>query len=334
MQVNSLFIEEIKQIIEKNCLPSYRAKQIFNWLHKQQIQDFSKMNNISKSDREKLNTTFEITALEIAKVLRSSDGSKKYLFELSDKNQIEAVIMKGAKQRKTACVSSQVGCPLKCGICATGKIGFKRDLTAAEIIAQIELLYKESNGFENVVFMGMGEPLLNLDNVLKSIEIINHKDGLNIGARKITISTAGLPHQIIKLTEFQKQIRLAVSLNSAIEKKRNEIMPINNKYPLKRLIPAIRKYNEATGRRVTFEYVLIKDFNDQEEDLIALMEACQDLIVNVNLIPLNPCGQKMKPSSEKVQNWFLEQLLRNKVNAVLRKSKGADIMAACGQLAV
>ncbi len=339
MNINSLLPEEIKQILEKNNIKGYRANQIFNWLHKQLVTDFFLMTNISKEERVKLSQIFEIVVPEIKKVQKASDGTKKYLVDFegqgsSAKGQVETVLIKNTSKRKTVCVSTQVGCPLSCKFCATGRMGFKRNLSADEIIAQIELVYKQNHGIENVVFMGMGEPLLNLDNVLKAIDIINHQKGLNIGARKITISTAGIPQKIEKLIEYPKQVRLAVSLNSAIQKKRKDIMPIAKKYPLHQLIPAIKEYIDQTGRRVTFEYILIKDFNDLDEDVGALWELCRGLNVNVNLIPLNPAPKsRYEPSSKKIQEWFQQQLQGNDINTLYRKSRGGQINAACGQLA-
>lgn len=337
MNINSLLPEEIKQILEKNGIKGYRASQIFNWLHKQLVTDFSLMSNISKEEREKLPEIFEIVVPKVEKVQKSSDGTKKYLLAYGEQqtaNSIETVLIKNTAKRKTVCVSTQVGCPLACQICATGKIGFKRDLTSDEIISQIELVYRENDGIDNIVFMGMGEPLLNMENVLKAIDIINHPKGLNIGARKITISTAGIPQKIEKLIDYPKQVRLAVSLNAAIQKKRKEIMPAAKKYPLHLLIPAIKKYIDETGRRVTLEYVLIDGLNDLEEDVSALWDLFKDMNVNVNLIPLNPAPlSKYKPSSEKVQKWFQHQLQQNGLNTFLRKSRGSQIKAACGQLA-
>lgn len=330
MNINSLQPEEIKEILEKNNIKGYRASQIFNWLHKQLINDFALMTNISKEEREKLPKIFDIVVPQIMKTQKSKDGTIKYLLEPG----IETVLIRNTEKRKTVCVSTQFGCPLACKFCATGKMGFKRDLTADEIIAQIEFVYKENDGIDNVVFMGMGEPLLNLDNVLKAIDIINYQKGLNIGARKITVSTAGIPQNIEKLIEYPKQIRLAVSLNAAIQSKRKGIMPIAKKYPLHQLMNAVKNYIDQTGRRVTFEYILIKELNDQEEDITALWNLCKDLNVNINLIPLNHThGSYYHPASQKIQDWFQQQLQGNGINTLFRKSRGSQIRAACGQLA-
>ncbi|OGC21447.1 23S rRNA (adenine(2503)-C(2))-methyltransferase [candidate division WOR-1 bacterium RIFOXYB2_FULL_42_35] len=332
MYINGLTPEEIKIVLEKEGFPAYKTKQIFQWVHKKQLWNFSLMTNLSKQDREKLAQLFQFTKIEVKKTKKSFDGTKKYLLELEDGLCIEAVLLKDSNKRKTVCISTQVGCALGCVICATAKMGFKRDLTCAEIIAQIELLYKENSGFENIVFMGMGEPFLNYDNVLKSILILNDKNGLNIGARKITISTAGLPKMIMALANFNAQVRLAVSINSADHYKRSEIMPINKQYPLEEVIEAVKKYISVTKRRVTFEYVLLKDFNDQEEDAYALIDLCQGMKVNINLIPANSPPPPFEPSPLKTQKIFLKILQDNKINAVLRMSKGEQIKAGCGQL--
>ncbi|OGC04886.1 23S rRNA (adenine(2503)-C(2))-methyltransferase [candidate division WOR-1 bacterium RIFOXYA12_FULL_43_27] len=325
MNINSLLPHEIAE--------GFRGKQVFSWLHKQLVTDFALMTNLPKADREKLSENFTILVPKIVKIQKSFDGTKKYLLNFGE-DKIETVLIQDKSGRKTICASTQIGCPLTCRICATGKMGFKRNLTADEIIAQIELVYRENDGVENVVFMGMGEPLLNLENVLKTIEVINHEKGLNIGARKITVSTAGIPHKIIELGSYKKQIRLAVSLNSPFDEKRSAIMPINKKYPLPLLFSAIKKYIDLSGRRVTFEYVLIRDFNDRERDVEALWKLCKDLNVNINLIPLNPTGKsKYAPSSQKISEWFANQLKQNGINAVVRRSKGMDILGACGQLA-
>lgn len=332
MYINGLMPEEIKIILEKEGFPTYKAKQLFEWIHKKQVWDFQLMTNLSKQDRDKLAKIFKTYNLQIKKTKKSSDGTKKYLLELDDGQCIEAVLLKDANKRKTVCISTQVGCALGCTICATAKLGFKRDLTAAEIVSQIEFLYKENNGFENIVFMGMGEPFLNYDNVIKTILIINDKNGLNIGARRITISTAGIPKMIIALANLPLQVRLAVSINSADHYKRSEIMPINKKYPLEEVIEAVQKYIQVTGRRVTFEYVLLKGFNDQEEDAYALIDLCAGLKVNINLIPANAPPPPHTPSPIKAQKKFLRILQDNKINAVLRTSKGEKIKAGCGQL--
>ena len=308
-------------------LPKFRAKQVFHWIHNKRVTSFSDMKNLPKELRDELDKEFYVFAPKIIKTSKSKDGTIKYLLELEDGSQIECVYLKDPYGRVTVCVSSQVGCAMNCGFCATASLGFKRDLTVSEILSQVYLMENVSN----VVFMGMGEPLLNYDNVLKAVHILNSKDGLEIGARKMTISTCGIVEGILKLAVEDIQVRLAVSLNSAIDDVRAGLMPIAKKYSVKDLKDSLFFYQRKAGRRATLEYVLLDGVNDSDDDLTALIEFCKGLKVNVNLIPYNEYGGKYK-KSKRLKD-FLSGLESAGIEAVMRISRGADIEAACGQLA-
>lgn len=325
IDLKNLTALELEEILK---IPKFRANQIFHWIHKKHLNNFDGMINLPIDLRNNLKQNFIIGNVAIVKTRKSKDGTLKYLLELNDNNLIECVFLKDSKERTTFCVSSQVGCPLNCVFCATGKLGLVRDLTVSEIISQVYL--KEVN---NVVFMGMGEPLLNYDNVLRSIYILNSKEGINIGARKITISTAGIPDGIRKLAEENIQIRLAVSLNAAKDDLRTYLMPINKKYTLKDLKSAILDYQNKSSRRVTLEYILLKNLNDSLEDAKALVEFCRGIKANVNLIPYNTHAGLFNKSPEDRFVKFIAFLKGHKIEAVKRVSRGYDIEAACGQLA-
>lgn len=321
---------DLFELKKKLDLPSFRASQIYQWIHKKHVVSFDAMTNLPQGSRVKMQEEYYISQPNVIKIQKSKDGSEKYLLELEDGHRIETVHMKEQKGRITICVSTQVGCPYACAFCATGKMGLKRNLSVSEILTQVYIADKANN----IVFMGMGEPFLNYENVLKSISILNSKDGMGIGARRITISTAGLPEGIEKLAKDKMQIRLAVSLNAARDEVRSSIMPINIKYPLSALKSALKYYQKESGRRVTLEYVMLKDINDSQRDLKTLASFCRGLDVNVNLIPYNLCDRKFKPSESARVKAFLKYLSNNGVEAVRRISHGADILAACGQLGV
>lgn len=320
--------------LQKEIQPAFRAKQVYLWLHQRLVLDFSKMTDLSKELREQLKGKFYIKLPKIKQVLKSKDGAKKYLFELEDGKQIEIVLLKDESDRKTVCLSTQVGCPLACTFCATGGMGFKRNLKPSEIIGQVyQIALDNKTDISNLVFMGMGEPFLNYDNTLKAIRMLISKDGPNFGQRKIIISTVGIPESIKKFANEGLQVRLAVSLNAADDQTRSKLMPINRKYPLAVLFDAIKYYINATGRRVTLEYVMLEGINDRRADLENLKKLCAGLSVNVNLIPFNPFGKKFHASPLSTVNFFVKALSSEKINAVARRSRGQDIRAACGQLA-
>lgn len=342
--IRGLSLDEIKSIIDSKGEKTFRANQVFHWVQAGVVQDWPEMTNIGRAVRGIVAEKTFLKPLELVNERVSRDGTRKYLWRLSDENMVESVLLHHegdiTKTRYTACLSTQVGCPMGCGFCATGKLGFKRNLSAGEIVGQVlditAYRRREDPGFKvgNIVYMGMGEPLLNLPAVLKSIKILNHKAGQNIGMRRITVSTCGLVPQIDELADERLDIALAVSLHAPTNELRNKIMPVNKKYPLEELIKACRSYIEKTGRRVTFEYALIKDFNGSPLEARQLSQLLQGIKANVNVIPVNTIkGQEISRPDEKEIKSFVKMLKELGVNAVLREEKGSDIEAACGQLA-
>lgn len=326
--------EELKNEIENLGWQKFRTDQICDWIYKKKVLDFDQMTNLSKVQREELKNIFYAQPLRILeKRVSKKDKTTKYLFELEDGNTIESVLLFHTN-RITACISTQVGCPLKCLFCATGQSGFVRNLNTSEIVSQILTMEKDEDlRISNVVFMGMGEPLLNYDNVLKSIKNIINPKMLGLSQRHVTISTAGIVPKIYDLSEEGLNIYLSVSLHAPNNRKRDKLMPINYKYPVEELVQAIKHYSEKTGRRITIEYILIKQFNDFQEDAIELAELLNGLKVNVNLIPYNPTGIAGLEKSSKKNIKEFESILKLKgIEAVVREEKGDDIDAACGQL--
>lgn len=315
----------------------YRARQIFKWLYKVGVASFDDMTNIPLIFRKILKNKFYIMRLVVRSSKRSSlDGTAKYLFKLRDGNTIESVFLPEI-ERNTICLSSQVGCKYACSFCASAPFGFVRNLKTSEILDQAIVLKKEnpSYGIANLVFMGIGEPLDNYDNVIKAIKIFNDKDAFNIGARKITISTCGIIPGIKKLEKEHLQIELSVSLHSAHDDVRSKLIPINRRHHLRDLIDACREYIENTNRIITFEYILIKDVNSSEEDALALACLLGGIKCKVNTISYNeiPAKDYKAPSGRDVR-MFVKALKREGINAVHRKSKGEDIDAGCGQLRI
>jgi 23S rRNA (adenine2503-C2)-methyltransferase len=313
----------------------YRAEQLFNWIYKRNIQSFAEMENLPKQLKVNIADNYLFNPLKILKVTGAKSAkTRKYLLECQDGEKIEAVLMKEQK-RITICLSSQIGCALGCEFCATGTMGIIRNLTVGEIVAQYLLLLKESEKpITNVVFMGMGEPFLNYDNVIKSADLLNNPDGINLGARHITISTAGIVPQIHKFAEEKQRYKLAISLNGSTQEQRLKTMPIAKKYPIDKLIESVKYYNNETRNLVTFEYVLLSDINDSELDVKRLTDLISDLPCKLNVIPYNEIGGKfVRPSDDKIKE-FLGNLLNVPFTVTTRWSKGADINAGCGQLVV
>lgn len=314
----------------------YRAKQIAKWVFQKGISDFDLMTNISKRVRELLKSKTYISKLKlIIKQKTKIDQTEKYLFELEDKERIETVLIK-EKRRNTLCISTQVGCKLNCAFCATGKMGFKRNLTFGEIvdqIIQVKNLIPSREKIDNIVMMGMGEPLLNYENVIKATEIITSELGLSISAKKITLSTCGIIPQIKKLAKENLKVKLAISLNATTDQTRNKLMPINKKYPLSKLLSTVKSYAIDTKRRITFEYILIGDVNDSDEDALRLAKLIRGIPCKINLIAYNPIVsiEFEKPSKERIEK-FRDILYPRCPAVIIRKSKGEDIGAACGQL--
>jgi len=325
--------DELIEFFKKLGLEKFRADQVLDWVYKKRVFNFEDMTNLSKEHRKILNEKFyigipKLLDMQISKI----DRTTKFLWELQDGNTIESVALFHSG-RVTACISTQVGCPVKCSFCATGQSGFVRNLKSGEIVGQIlgiEINRKVKVG--NVVYMGMGEPLLNFDETLKSIRMLNHKKILNISKRRITISTVGIPEKIIELAEKDVRVRLALSLHAATNSKRDEIIPLNRKYSVDELIYAIRKYQEITGDRITIEYILIREFNDYPEDAERLAESLKGINVFVNLIPVNPVNPNFYRPSRWAMERFKQILERHGIESEIRVEKGTDIDAACGQL--
>ena len=328
-------LEELEGVLKDRGFLSFHAKQIFSWIYKKGAGSFEQMSDLSANLRKRLKGDFYIYGLSVASELRSCDGTEKLLFKLKDGNYIEGVIIP-AEGRLTGCISSQVGCKFACGFCASGLSGFKRNLTAGEILEQILFLktYAPENKLTHIVFMGIGEPLDNYDNVMKAARIINSEYAFNIGARRITLSTNGIINGIEKLAGEKLQIKLSISLHAADDKTRSGLMPINKKYPLKKLIDACKDYIEKTDRQVTFEYVLIKGVNSALKDAQNLSKILKGLrLCKINLIPANPIRElKIEPPNKLDILLFRDYLLKQGMNVTLRKSRGIDIEAACGQL--
>lgn len=334
--IKDFTLDELKRDIVKIKAEPYRAKQIFFWIYRKGIDDFGKITNISEQLKEKLCENYYISTIELSRHLKSSDGeAEKFLFKLSDGNFIESVLIY-AKNRKTLCLSTQVGCKFACSFCASGFKGFVRDLFPSEIINQ--LLFVQNNfkhKVTNYVFMGMGEPLDNLENVSKAIIIMNTSQGMGTGARRITVSTCGIIPGINKLKEMGLQINLSISLHASNDRLRDTLMPINKKYPLEELIKACEEYITKTGRMITLEYVLINGINSLLKDADELAVIAKKLKAKVNLIPCSATdSMSFQSPAQKSIDEFINRLTSKKVNATLRESKGGDIQAACGQLAL
>ncbi|MGQ9677716.1 MAG: 23S rRNA (adenine(2503)-C(2))-methyltransferase RlmN [bacterium] len=332
--IKSLTIEQLVQFCEKQGWEEYRAYQIFVWLYQKNAAKFDEMTNLSKRLREELNRHFYISNLLPVRTLSSTDSAVKLTLALEDNNAIESVLLFD-RNRRTICVSSQVGCPLNCRICATARLGFKRNLKWYEIVEQVQALTREKGVVPtNIVFMGMGEPLLNLNEVIEAIKVMNSNYGLKIGARRITVSTAGIPDGIYRLAESSIQVRLAVSLNASNDPIRSMLMPINHRYPIKMLLEAVHKYYAITHRRVTFEYVLVDGVNNFQEDGLRLVQLLKDIPCKINLIPFNPFpGSTFRPPSPAAVKKFAQSLYPHLPAVTIRKSKGSKILAGCGQLA-
>ena len=344
-------LESFESEILAADFPKYRAKQVFDWIFKKRISDWGSMKNLPKAFLEWLHINYVIDPTKILLDKQSNDVTQKFLIQLEDKRLIETVLIQAPqegvgldKSRKTVCVSIQVGCAYGCKFCASGLAGFKRNLFASEVIAQLihmsridspklEHSSKESVSFDNIVFMGMGEPLANYNELVDVLKIMNASWGLNIGARRITVSTSGLAPEIEKLADEGLSIRLAISLHGATNEVRNQIMPINKRYPLEVLIPAIEKFREKHGRMVTLEFILIDGVNDSLEQAKALVKIAKRLHAHVNCIPYNKVeGLEWKRPSITRQNKFVQILKDANVSVTIRREKGHSINAACGQL--
>lgn len=331
--IKNFTFDELKQEMSSLGEKPFRAEQIFKWVNQENVTTFDDMTNLSKELREKLKEKYSIHNFNIIKKLESQDGTKKYLFDILDGNAIESVLMQ-YKYGYSICVSSQVGCKMGCKFCASTGIPFSRSLEPGEIVEQILAVQREENiRISNIVFMGIGEPLDNYDNVIKAINIINHPKGLNIGTRHISISTSGIVPNIYRLANENIQSTLSISLHSSNNEKRSEMMPINKLYSIEELIKACKDYIKITNKRISFEYALAKDSNDNLEDAKELVNLLKGMLCHVNLIPINKIenGKYSKSTNENIIK-FRDYLNDNGIVATIRRELGADIDAACGQL--
>lgn len=333
-------LSELKQLLGEMGEKKFRAKQIYEWLWQKGARSFSAMTNLSKELRERLEERFVINAITEDTVQRSLDGTIKSRFRLHDGHLIEAVLIPvPADDRYTVCVSSQVGCSLSCKFCATGRMKRERNLDAAEIFDQVVLVNQQCEAafdhpLTNIVYMGMGEPLLAYKNVLESIDRITAEDGLNMSPRRITVSTAGIAKMMMRLADDAVKVNLALSLHAADDEKRDEIMPINEQNNLEVLMDALRYYYRKTRNRISYEYITFQDFNDSLEDAANLAKLCKDFPVRINIIEYNPIdGAPFLKSAEHRIDDFARYLRERDIMVTVRRSRGKDIDAACGQLA-
>jgi len=338
--IKSLSREELASRLRDLGEPAYRADQILQWVYEKQAESFEKMSNLSAPLRQKLTSSFELNAVHALKTRNATDTTEKFLFQLRDHSLIETVLipatpgLTSSSDRHTVCVSTQVGCAYGCKFCASGLEGVKRNLTAAEIVDQVLQIQKlHGKTVNNIVVMGMGEPLANYENLMRALRVINAPWGLGIGARKITVSTVGLVPRIRQLADEPMQLRLAVSLHGATDAVREQIMPVNKKHPLKELIDACDYYVNTKKRMMTFEYILIEGVNDSLEQAHKLGAIARRLRAKVNLIPYNPVeGLPWKRPERDRCKMFQHTLQSHDVTSTLRMEKGTDINAACGQL--
>ena len=333
IDIKNFTLEELIKVLEKGKFPKFYAKQIFIWIYEKRVEDFYLMTDLSKENRDVLQSMFYFSNLELLKEETSADGTKKFLFGLEDGLSIEAVFIPEVK-RSTLCLSTQVGCKFKCSFCESGKKGFKRNLKVSEIINQYLFIADKirSDKITNIVFMGIGEPLDNFDNTTKTIKIFIKQRGLCLAARRISISTCGLVPEIYKLAELDLKIKLSVSLHAANNDLRNQLMPINQKYPLELLIPAIEQFSKISNHSVIFEYVLMKDRNTKKEDAVELAQLIVQTGAKLNIIVYNGSSLDFSPPQEEEINNFKNELNKKGIFFTLRKSRGQDINAACGQL--
>jgi 23S rRNA (adenine2503-C2)-methyltransferase len=344
-------LESLTARLAERGEPGYRAKQILDWLYKKRVTSWAGMTDLPAGLRAWLDETFDLMPAELAASRQSEDVTDKLLLELRDRSLIETVIIRAPQEgvgldhsRKTICISTQVGCAMGCVFCASGLAGLKRDLSAGEIVAQLLQVCRREDSrtprartelasFDNIVVMGMGEPLANYDALLRALTILNAPWGLGFGARRITISTSGLVPKILKLAEEPMGFRLAISLHGVTDEVRTKIMPVNKAYPLAELIPAVKAFTERHGRMVTLEFILIEDVNDSLEQARLLRDYAADLHAHVNLIPYNSVeGLPWKRPSVTRQERFANVLRDARIPVTLRREKGHDIAAACGQL--
>jgi len=335
--IRELSLEQVQEFCLEHKMPKFRAKQVWEWLWKKRAVSFEEMTSLSKDLRELFSNNFAIKAVKIYKAERSIDGTIKYSLQLHDKLLVEGVIIP-SKNRLTACVSSQVGCSLACEFCATGTMKLDRNLSASEIYDQVFILNEEAisnfgKPLSNIVYMGMGEPLLNYKALLGSIKFITTEQGLGMSPKRITVSTAGIAKMIMKLADDDVRFNLAISLHTASNSKRDILMPLNQKIKLEELRQSVQYFYDKTGSRITYEYILFKDLNDSLEDAQKLVQFAKASTCKINLIEYNTVDNlPYEKSSNKVTENFIKFLEEKKLIVNLRRSKGKDIAAACGQL--
>jgi 23S rRNA (adenine2503-C2)-methyltransferase len=335
IDLKNLSPSELNEFLESFGKERYRSIQILRWLYQKDAQSFDEMTNLSKRFRQELSQVSFISNLLPLHMELAKDGTKKFLFQLEDGNRIESVLIPD-KTRLTLCLSTQVGCALGCRFCLTGKIGWKRDLTTSEILNQILAVGKtlpERKSITNIVLMGMGEPLANYDNTLRAIHLMHHPDAFKFSSRRITLSTVGLLPELEQLAKEKISFRLAISLNASDEETRSQLMPVNHRYPLKKVLTLCKNFPLRPRTRITFEYVMVEGVNDFPQDAKKLLSLLKGIPSKVNLIPLNEAPEIpfKKPSEEKVKR-FQEILMKGGLTAIVRTSKGTEISAACGQL--
>ena len=338
IDIRSLSEDQIIDFFEKKGFDTYRGRQVYEWIWKKSIYSFDEMTNLSKDVRLMLETDFVINHIEVDKIQKSSDGTIKNAVKLFDDYTVESVLIP-TDDRTTACVSSQVGCSLDCKFCATSKLKRMRNLNPDEIYDQVVTINNQSIKYfkrplSNIVFMGMGEPLMNYNNLIESIEKISSDKGLNISQKRIVVSTSGIPKMIKKLADENLKVNLALSLHSAKEVTRNKIMPFSKKFSLLDIKESLLYWYSKTKRRITFEYIIWKDINDSIDEINALVNYCKSVPSKVNLIEYNSIGdESFTSASQSMINLYKDLLEKNKITVTIRRSRGKDIDAACGQLA-
>jgi len=338
IDIRSLSEDELCEFFVKKGFDSYRGKQVYEWIWKKSSYTFDNMTNISKDLRLMLDENFVINHIEVDKIQKSSDGTIKNAVKLFDDYTVESVLIP-TDDRTTACVSSQVGCSLDCKFCATSKLKRMRNLNPDEIYDQVVTINNQSLQYfkrplSNIVFMGMGEPLMNYNNLVKSIEKISSDKGLNISQKRIVVSTSGIPKMIKKLADENLKVNLALSLHSAIEETRNNIMPFSSKFPLNDIKESLDYWYTKTKRKITFEYIVWRGINDTKKDIDSLVSYCKSIPSKVNIIEYNSIGDEdFKSANDNIIEEYKRALEKNKITVTVRRSRGKDIDAACGQLA-
>lgn len=332
--IRNLSLDELKDLFAEWGEPSFRAEQMSRWLYQKTVRDFAQITDFPKSLVEKIGQRYRIGSLKCLKTLCAEDGAVKFLWQLQDEHSIESVLI-SERSRRTVCLSTQVGCKFRCPFCVSGSKGFIRQLSVAEIVGQIlDVQWLTGMQITNVIMMGIGEPLDNYENLVKAIRIINHPEGLRIGARRITVSTCGLVPGILKLKEFGLQIELSVSLHATTDDLRDRLVPANRKYNLKKLLAACLEYFKATGRVITLEYALMEGVNDSDSDAQRLGDSARRLKAKVNLIPCNAnLSTAYKGTSGRRMRDFQKIIRSRRATVTVRSTKGSEIQAACGQLA-